>query len=41
VALSENLLPLIKANPILEIAGDAFPMEFDSKGDLISILAQL
>jgi hypothetical protein len=39
VALSENLLPQIKANPILEILGDAVPMEFDSKGDLISALA--
>ena len=37
VALSENLLPQIKANPILEILGDAVPMEFDSNGDLISV----
>ena len=38
VILSENLLPQIKANPILEIMGDAVPMEFDSNGDLISVM---
>ena len=39
VALSENLLPQIKANPILEILCDPIPMEFDAKGDLVSVLA--
>ncbi len=39
VVLSENLLPQIQANPMLEIVGDAFPMEFDSNGDLLSPLA--
>lgn len=38
LVLSENLLPQIKANPILEIMGDAVPMEFDSHGDLISVM---
>lgn len=38
LALSENLLPQIKANPLLEILGDPIAMEFDAKGDLASVL---
>jgi hypothetical protein len=38
VALSANLLPVIKANPALEILDGPVPMEFDEKGDLISVL---
>ncbi len=37
LALSANLLPIIEANPALEILGDPIPMEFDAKGDLVSV----
>jgi hypothetical protein len=39
VVLSENLLPQIKANPILEILDGPIPMEFDAEGDLLPVLA--
>ena len=35
--LSENLLSEIRANPLLEIVGDAEPFEFDSAGDLAGL----
>jgi len=38
VVLSANLLPQIKANPALDIIGEAVPMSFDANGDLISVL---
>ena len=34
LALSENLLPEIKANPLLEITGPAAELPFDATGDL-------
>jgi hypothetical protein len=32
--LSENLLPEIRKNPILEVVGDARDIEFDGDGNL-------
>jgi hypothetical protein len=34
MVLSENLLPAIESNPILEILGPAWEMEFDTEGNL-------
>jgi hypothetical protein len=34
MALSENLRAEIEANPALEIAGPAFPLEYDTQGNL-------
>jgi hypothetical protein len=34
MALSENLIGEIEANPALEILGDAFPLEYDGLGNL-------
>ena len=39
LALSENLLPEIEKNPLLEILGPAEPLPFDAGGDLKPILA--
>ncbi|MBI3680495.1 MAG: hypothetical protein HY235_08870 [Acidobacteria bacterium] len=38
VLLSENLLPEIRKNPILEVVGTAQDIEFDAHGNLISML---
>ncbi|HWB96687.1 MAG TPA: lactate racemase domain-containing protein [Bryobacteraceae bacterium] len=38
ILLSENLLPQIRKNPILEIVGDPRPMEFDASGNLVDML---
>jgi hypothetical protein len=35
--VSENLLDLVRANPLCEIADGPFPMEFDSHGNLIEV----
>jgi hypothetical protein len=37
MALSENLLPAIESNPMLEILGPAREMEFDAEGNLASL----
>ena len=37
MAVTENLLPQIKANPNLEILGPATPWEFDANGDLAAL----
>ncbi|MBL8178137.1 MAG: hypothetical protein JNK48_25910 [Bryobacterales bacterium] len=36
--LSENLMDLIRQNPILEVIGDARDIEFDSDGNLVDLL---
>ena len=36
--VSENLRPEIEANPLLEITGDARPLEFDAAGNLLDLL---
>ena len=41
LALSENLRPQIENNPQLEILGDPREIEFDTSGNLVSMLAQL
>lgn len=38
ILLSENLLPQIEKNPILEIVGQAREMEFDANGNLVDML---
>jgi Lactate racemase N-terminal domain len=38
IRLSENLRPLIEANPIAEIAGEAEPLEFGRNGNLSGLL---
>jgi hypothetical protein len=38
IALSENLRPQIEANPSLEVTGTAFPLSFDTDGNLLSHL---
>jgi hypothetical protein len=37
IALSENLLPQIKRNPLLEIVGPAEDLAFDSAGNLVGL----
>ncbi|MBI3210697.1 MAG: hypothetical protein HYZ37_17570 [Candidatus Solibacter usitatus] len=39
VLLSENLLPEIRRNPLLEVVGDARDVEFDSGGNLVEMMA--
>ncbi len=39
LVLSENLLPEIQADPMLEVLGPARPMEFDAEGNLHDMLA--
>lgn len=36
--LSENLIAGIRANPILEVVGEAQPVEFDADGNLVGML---
>ncbi|MCC6344241.1 MAG: hypothetical protein IT166_18710 [Bryobacterales bacterium] len=36
--LSENLIAEIRANPILEVVGEAQPVEFDADGNLVGML---
>ena len=36
--ISENLRSEIEANPLLEIDGDARPLEFDRGGNLVEML---
>ena len=38
LALSENLLPQIEKNPMLEILGDPIDLEFDASGNLVDVL---
>jgi hypothetical protein len=38
MALSENLRSQIENNPILEVLGEARPMEFDAEGNLVELL---
>ena len=38
ISLSENLLPQIRSNPLLEIVSDPFELPFDSAGNLVSPL---
>ncbi|MCS7024917.1 MAG: nickel-dependent lactate racemase [Bryobacteraceae bacterium] len=40
ILLSENLRPEIENNPLLEILGEPFEIEFDAKGDLVPLLSQ-
>jgi hypothetical protein len=37
LALSENLLDQIEANPMLEVLGEAEEMEFDGAGNLVGV----
>jgi hypothetical protein len=37
LAMSENLRPLIEANPILEIISPAREIEFDRDGNLLAL----
>ena len=39
IVLSENLRSEIEANPLLEIAGPPYDLEFDSVGNLLPIKA--
>ncbi len=39
ILLSENLMPEIRRNPILEVIGPASEVQFDDRGDLIDLLA--
>jgi hypothetical protein len=41
IALSENLLPQIKRNPLLEIVGPAEDFAFDSAGNLAGLPAEV
>jgi len=41
LALSENLMPEIKANPILEVIGEPFELEFDAGGNLPEMVRQV
>jgi hypothetical protein len=41
LALSENLLPQIKRNPLLEIVGPAEELAFDSAGNLAGLPAEV
>jgi hypothetical protein len=38
ILLSENLLEEIRKNPILEVVGEAQPIEFDADGNLVGML---
>jgi hypothetical protein len=38
IALSENLLPQIKENPLLEIIGEPQEISFDAEGNLVNVL---
>jgi hypothetical protein len=38
IGLSENLLPEIRQNPILEVLGPAHDLEFDADGNLVDLL---
>lgn len=38
ILLSENLLPEIRKNPLLEVVGEAQEIEFDAAGDLVPML---
>jgi hypothetical protein len=38
LALSENLLDQIRSNPMLEVTGPAFELEYDSEGNLTSVI---
>lgn len=38
ILLSENLLPEIRKNPLLEVVGEALEIEFDPAGDLVPML---
>ncbi|MGH9674808.1 MAG: hypothetical protein ACRD44_16645 [Bryobacteraceae bacterium] len=38
IVLTENLLPQIRRNPILEVIGEARPFEFDASGDFEPIV---
>ncbi|MBL8233516.1 MAG: hypothetical protein JNL98_33780 [Bryobacterales bacterium] len=38
ILLSENLLPEIRRNPLLEVVGEAAEIEFDGAGDLVPML---
>ncbi|MCC6390704.1 MAG: hypothetical protein IT167_08880, partial [Bryobacterales bacterium] len=38
ILLSENLIDEIRKNPILEVVGEAQPIEFDAEGNLVGML---
>jgi hypothetical protein len=38
ILLSENLMPEIRKNPMLEVIGPAREIEFDAAGDLVDLL---
>jgi hypothetical protein len=40
LVLSENLLPVIRQDPALEVVGDPRPMEYDADGNLVNLLAR-